>query len=335
MIGDMSSADGAPPSGAPTRRAVLRGTALAGAAAATALVGGCGIRLEDDALSIPLLQRKSTADEATLITTYHSLTSLSQMARRITPPTAVVTELADLHRTQADVVHGVLSRAGVPDHVIAFGAGAPAPSGAATPSVAVSAPPAATVALLAAAEAEAVSATAMAAVAGSTAAHRPLLTAIAAQHGFVVGPLGGDVTWPAGDPLPPPAAAGLLDASRSVAYAFEVVAAQLDPAARPSALATLTTVRARVAELTTMAGSAAVPDPLGYALPFAVTSPEFARKLATVVLTQLVARGLDPVPSIAAASSAVSTVARLQAQAQTLGHGWGVAMVPFPGLTYP
>ena len=49
----------------------------------------------------------------------------------------------------------------------------------------------------------------------------------------------------------------------------------------------------------------------------------------------LVARGLDPLPSLPLASTAVSTVVRLQAEAQALAHGWGVSMVPFPGMAYP
>ncbi len=322
---------GASVPGGTSRRALLR-TGLGLTALAAASLGGCGIRLEDDAPSIPLLQRRSIPDEATLIATFQSLRSLSQMAGRIPAATALVVELSGLHRTQAEVVRGILTRGGVPGHVIEAGATS---TGTATPGVAVSAPPAATMALLAAAEAEATSPSTLTRLSAVSVANRVVLTSIAAQRAFAAGPLGATVTWPAADPVPPAGAADLLQASRAVGYAFEVIAAQLDADGRSAALTTLRTVRARVADLVTMAGTAAGPDPLGYALPFPVTTPDLARKLATHVLTQLVARGLDPVAGLPAGSSALTTVVRLQAQAQQLASGWGAAMAAFPGMAYP
>jgi len=340
MIGAMSPEPGAPPDGAPGRRLVLRWGSWGGlllASAGTAALTGCSIRLEDDAPSLPLLQRRSVPDEKALITAFRLAASQAQMAGRVPGAPAVVTQLGGIHQAQATVLHALLAQGGVPDHVIESSAadGTPTSTGSATPQAAVSAPSAATVEQLAASEATAVAPASLAVLAAVTTANRAVLTAVSAQRAWAADLLGSAVTWPAAHPLPPAAATGLLDATRSVAYAFEVVAAQLGADARPTALATLTALKARERALGTMAGTSAAPEPLGYALPFAVTTPALARNLAAVVLSQLVARGLDPLPSLPLASTAVSTVVRLQAEAQALAHGWGVSMVPFPGMAYP
>ncbi len=54
-----------------------------------------------------------------------------------------------------------------------------------------------------------------------------------------------------------------------------------------------------------------------------------------VVLTRLVARGLDPLVGLPGASTAVTTVVRLRVEAQSLAHDGGGAMVPFPGMACP
>jgi hypothetical protein len=339
MIGHMSSAPGGPASGAPGRRLILRSGCLLLSAATAAVLTGCSIRLEDHAPSVPLLQPKSVPDEKLLIWGFHSATSLAQMAGRVPGAPALVTQLSGIHDAQATVLHDLLTRGGVPEHVIesatTTATSGTSSSSSRTPTAAVSAPPQATVQSLAAAEATALAPGSLSLVAGATTANRTLLTAIAAQRALAAGLLGSTVTWPAADPLPPAAAGGLLDATRPVAYAFEIITAQLGADARPVALDTLATLRARERELVTMAGTSAAPEPLGYALPFAVTTPGLARRLAGVVLPRLVERGLDPVAGLPAASSAVTTVVRLQAQAQSLAHQWGVPMVPFPGMAYP
>ncbi len=353
MIGPMSPGAGAPSPGAPesrgltvsgservrlrlsaSRQIVLRRRGLLLAAAATAALAGCSIRLEDDAPSLPLLQRKSMPDEKELIAGFTLATSLTQMAGRIPGAPALVSQLSGIHETQAKVLHALLARGGVPDHDIQSTA-ATGTATTATATAAVSAPPPASVQLLAGTEATAVAPAALAGVAAATAANRMVLTAIAAQRACAVAVLGTTVAWPTADPLPPAAAAGLLDATRSVAYAFEVVAAQLGADARPAALDTLSQLRARERDLSSMAGESAASVPLGYTLPFAVTTPELARSLAGVVLTQLVAGGLGPVPTLPSTGTALTVLVRLQAEAQSLAHGWGVAMVPFPGMAYP
>lgn len=345
MIEVMSSAAGASAPGLPSRRTVLWGGCRLAAVAATAALGGCSIRLQDDAPDIPLLQRRSIPDEAALIAEFHLATSLSQMAGRIPLPAALVTQLTRIHATQAQVVHGLLSRGGVPDHLITGATPTSSATATATtaipatatsvPTSAVSAPPPATVAQLTAAEAAAVSAEVLAVVAGATEANRSVLASVAAQRAAATGLLGGTVTWPDADPLAPPSAARLLEATRPVVYAFEVVAAQLAGDKRLPALATLAALRVRAGELTAAAGASATADPLGYALPYPVTSPDLAHRLAGEVLTRLVEGGLELVPVLPAGSTSLTAIVRLQAQAQSLAHDWGATPVPFPGMAYP
>ena len=349
MIAVMSSAAGASAPGLPSRRLVLRGVSrLAGVAAAVAL-GGCSIRLQDDAPDVPLLQRRSVPDEAALIAEFHLATSLSQKAGRIPLPTAFITQLTRIHATQAQVVHGLLSRSGVPDHVITAAAPTSSATAAATTTAttsgtatatsirapAVSSPPPTTVAQLTAAEVEAVSAGVLAEVAGATETNRSVLASVAAQRAAAAGLLGGTVPWPNADPLAPPSAARLLEATRPVVYAFEVVAAQLAGDKRLPALATLAALRVREEELTAAAGASATADPLGYALPYPVTSPDLAHRLAGEVLARLVEGGLELVPGLPAGSTSLTAIIRLQAQAQSLAHDWGATPVPFPGMAYP
>ena len=311
----------------PTRRAVLRTAALAGIAAP--LLAACDVRLEDDAPTIPLLQRKSVPDEAVLVDLVRRTAALAQTAGRVANPTDTVGRLAGLHQTQTSVVRARLTSAGVPNHVI----DGPTTS-ATTSTAAVSAPPNATPQDLAAGESALVAAL-LPVLATVTAANRAVVSSVMASCGAAVELLGAAVTWPTADPLPPSAAVPLLDGTRSAAYAFQVVAAQTGGDLRTVAVATHTDLSARAAELLAMAGPSAPPEPLGYALPFAVTAPEVATRLANQVLTTLVAGGLAPLATLPEGSSATTTLVRLLVGAQRLGRGWGVAPVPFPGQAYP
>ncbi|MDQ6715049.1 MAG: DUF4439 domain-containing protein [Actinomycetota bacterium] len=293
-------------------------------------LSGCDIRLEDDAPSLPLLSRKSIPDEAVLIDAVRRTGALAQLAGRVANPAEAVTNLGRLHRTQADVLRGRLTSRGVPNHVI----DTPTASTTTSATAAVSAPPTATAADLVAAETATVAAL-LPRLGAVTAANLSVLTSVTAFCAAAVEQLGGTLTWPASDPLPPASAGRLLDDTRAAEYAFQVVAAQTTGPTRGAALATATELGVRESELVAMVGAAAAPAPLGYALPFPVTTPETAARLAAQVLSSLVAGGLAPVASLAAGSSAVATVVRLEATAQHLGGGWGVASVPFPGMTYP
>ncbi|HEU4331649.1 MAG TPA: DUF4439 domain-containing protein [Lapillicoccus sp.] len=310
-----------------TRRDLLR---VAGLAAAAPLLAACDIRLEDDAPTLPLLQRKSVPDEAVLADLVRRTTALAQMAGRIPNPDEAVGRFATLHQTQADVLRSRLTTAGVPNHVI----DGTSETATTSSTAAVSAPPAATPQDLAAAE-NALVAAVLPALPTVTAANRAVVASVLAASGAAADQLGAPVAWTAADPLPPAAAVPLLDGTWSAAYAFQVAAAQTGGDLRKQATDTHTDLRRRASELGAMAGPSAPTEPLGYALPFPVATPEDATRLAGQVLTTLVAGGLAPLATLPVGSTATTTLVRLLVGAQVLGRRWGVAPVPFPGQAYP
>ncbi len=315
------------------------------------LAAGCDIRLEHDAPGLPAPQRRPVPDEAVLVDAARRTTALGQLAGRVPDPSAVVALLGGLHRTQAEVLRGRLVAAGVPSQVIdgpttpttaasnptasnpTHGA-ASNPTHGAAPTAAVSAPPSATEADLARAEA-ATAAALLPALPPVTAADRAVLVAVVAACATAADQLGTPVAWPATDPLPAAAALPLLDDTRAAGYALVVVAAQSSGEQRAKALTTRTQLAAREAELVALAGTSAPPPPLGYALPFPVTDPDSAARLATLVLTSLVAGGLAPLTPLPAGSMAVVPLVRFLVGAAALARTWGVGAVPFPGLVYP
>jgi hypothetical protein len=221
-----------------------------------------------------------------------------------------------------------LTTAGVPNYVID---GTPETT---TATAAVSAPSAATPKDLAAAEGALVTAT-LPALPTVSAANRAVVASVVAACGAAADQLGAPVAWSAADPLPPAAAVPLLEGTWSAAYAFQVAAAQTGGDLRKRATDTHTDLRSRATELGAMAGPSAPTEPLGYALPFPVTTPETATTLAGQVLTTLVAGGLAPLATLPDGSTATTTLVRLLVGAQGLGRRWGVAPVPFPGQAYP
>ncbi len=316
----------------PTRRELLRTAALATVVAP--LLVACDIRLEDDAPTLPLLQRKSVPDEAVLVDLVRRTTALAQTAGRVPNPNDAVGKLANIHQTQADVLRSRLISAGVPNHVIDGPTTATTTSPTTTPTAAVSAPPSTTPQDVAAGE-TALLAAVLPALATVTAANRAVVASVVASCGAAAELLGATVPWPSADPLPPAAAVPLLDGTRSAAYAFQVVAAQTGGDQRAVAEGTHTDLTTRATELAGMAGSSAPVGPLGYALPYPVTAPDVAARLAGQVLTTLVAGGLAPLATLPEGSTATTTLVRLLVGAQRLGRTWGVAPVPFPGQAYP
>ena len=327
MIGRMA-AEGTGHGPAPTRRALMCAAALA--AVAGPLLAACDIRLEDDAPPIPLLPRKSVPDEAVLVDLVRRTTALAQAAGRVAKPTKAVAGLSPLHQTQADVLRARLTSAGVPNHVI----DGTSTASTTTPTVAVSAPPTVAVGDLAASENDLVTAM-LPALPTVTADNRAVVASVVASCGAAVEMLGATISWPPADALPSEAAVPLLDATRSAAYAFQVIAAQTSGDQRQLATSTHADLTAWASALLGMAGSSAPPDPLGYALPFPVTAPGAPAKLANQVLTTLVAGGLAPLTELPEGSTATTTLVRLLVGAQRLGRSWGVAPLPFPGQAYP
>ncbi len=316
----------------PTRRELLRTAALTTVVAP--LLAACDIRLEDDAPTLPLIQRKSVPDEAVLVDLVRRTTALAQAAGRVPNPNDAVSRLANIHQTQADVLRSRLTTAGVPNHVIDGSTASATTASTTAPTAAVSAPPQTTPQDVAAAETALVAAV-LPALPTVTAANRAVVASVVASCGAAAELLGATVPWPAADALPPAAAVPLLDGTRSAAYAFQVVAAQTGGDQRAVAEGTHTDLDSRATELAGMAGSSAPVGPLGYALPYPVTAPDVATRLAGQVLTTLVAGGLAPLATLPEGSTATTTLVRLLVDAQRLGRTWGVAPVPFPGQAYP
>ena len=113
------------------------------------------------------------------------------------------------------------------------------------------------------------------------------MAALTAQRAAAATLLGGSVHWPASSVAPRAAAPELLAAVRSATYGLEVVAAQAGAAGRARALAVLATLRPREEQLQALAGADAGAPPLGYRLPFAVTTPASAARLARALFPDL------------------------------------------------
>jgi hypothetical protein len=343
MIGPMPET--CVPSG-PSRRSVL---AALGLGAASAALAGCGIRLEDDAPRVPLVPtREPVPGEAFLLGLWLGSQDLAAQASALGGPgTALPGRLALLHRAQAEVLRTLLRTEGVPDEVAddarkrhpatpsttSSGTTAASPTSGATPGR--SATGTATVpsrSTLATGEAAALSPVSFAALAALDAKAVVTPAAALAQRAAAATLLGKVPAWPTQEQLPAELAAGALEATRAAVYGFEVVAAQSAGAQRTQAKATLVTLKARVARLEQPAGDKAPPAALGYPLPFPVTTPGAARRLALHVLEGL--RATQAAATGRAARDATGLAATVQwlAEAEGLCHRWGMALQPFPGL---
>lgn len=299
----------------PSRREVGRVLGLLGLGSAAALAG-CGLRLEDDAPTIPFVPRRTIPDEALLIAARRRADALARLAAQV--PGAA--EAAARHTRQVDVLDAILHAGGVPADLVVPTTSATASGSRASSSAVTTAPAPVTPADLGAREA-ALPADGL--TSGTT--QRTLLASIAAHDSATAAALGVPVAWPAGDPLPAPAADSLLGSTRAAAYGIEVAAARTPAGARAELLQALAELRGREAAL---AALSTTPAPAGYALPSGL-SPQ---ALVTHVLGVLVDQGLAPLTHVPAGSRAVVEVIRLLADAVALAARHGVPPTPFPGL---
>lgn len=333
------------PKGMPPRRTVLRGAGWTGLSILLGLgLSGCGIRLEDDAPTIPFLSRQPIPDEALLVAAYRRAVELSAVAARASE-VPLGAEVAQRHTRQAQVLRAILDAGQVPERVISGPAGAATGSPPLLPTAAPTAAPTAgttTGAATAPTGPAAVSADelgptargmadASIAAAGAYVTHRALGVAIAAHDGATANILGAPPAWPAGDPLPASVATPLLEVTRASGYALQVAASHLLDTERTRLRATIVALSRR--EATLAAGLSPAPLPaLGYRLPFPVTTPAEARRLVIAILSNLIDRGLDGIERIPAGSSALIEVVRLEAEAVSLAAGHGVSWPTMPGL---
>jgi hypothetical protein len=341
----------------PARRDVLalggRFTALAMASVSLA---ACGIRFEDDASpGAGGPSRRPVAGEVFLLTLRrHSLELATQAAALRGPAKGLPARLAALHTRQAEVLRTELVRLGVPASVVDGHASSPSPDATST-STSTSTPsttspartggpsatgsPTGTAAAtgplaLAASEAGDLGPAAVAALAGVPAEVLPLAGSLLAQRAAAATLLGTPAPWPEPAWSEPSLAASYLQSTRAAVYAFQVVAAQSRSGAQATlARRTLTVLEARQGRQEALAGSAAAPPPLAYPLPFPVTTPAAARRLAAHVLTELLGAGARDLGSTGAEAGPLGSVVQWLADTEVLASRWGLALAPFPGLT--
>ncbi|HEV7196105.1 MAG TPA: DUF4439 domain-containing protein [Pedococcus sp.] len=320
----------------PERRAVL--AAGLGAACAVTL-GACGIRFGDRAPRPPAVPaRTPIPGEAFLLALVHSSAQLSRQAAAVGGArTGVPAQLASLHAQQVSVLEAELLRLGVPQSLITSARSTgPTPSGSTTatakpvsPGGAVSTSPAD----LAAAEAADATSTAFPLLARVDAPARPLAAALTAQRWAAANLLGTP------RPLTAPAwkaaalASSFLDSTRAAIYGLQVVAAQSSPGAQATlARVTLAGLQARAQLQEGLAGASAGPSPLGYPLPFPVTTPAAAQLLAVHVLTELRATNARDLGAAADAAGPLESAVGWLADTEVLAARWGVRLSAFPGL---
>lgn len=321
----------------PTRRVVLGGGAAAFAAIA---LSACGIRLEDDAPRLPgTPEREPIPAESFLLALWRHTSDLEARAAGLGGVvTGLPARLAALHREQATVLRAELAALGVPESVLAGAGRGPATSGTTTgtappTSTATTSPAASGPKALAAEEASDLGPTAIASLGQVPSTAVPLVGAVLAQRSAAATLLGAPAQWP--DPAwsTPSLAATYLETTRAAVYGFEVVTAQSPKGAqRTLAASTLAILRARAAQQETWAGESAGPPDLAYPLPFAVTTPAAARRLAVTVLTELRAAVARELGTGGSDTAALGMLVRWLADTEVLASRWGVPLAPFPGL---
>lgn len=341
----------------PTRRGVLTAGLGLGLGSVVAMsLAACGIRLEDDAPRVPLIPtRAPVPGEAFLIALWRHSDDLAERAASLGgAATGVPARLAGLHRRQVAVLQTELLRLGVPQRVL-DDASAPSATATTSPSSTASVPPpggpttatptgtsttgatptpVAGPKALAAEEASDLGPTAIASLATVPDGSVPLIGSLLAQRAAAAMLLGTPATWPEPTWSAPSLAASYLESTRAAVYAFEVVAAQSPAGAQQTlARATLAMLEARASEQESLAGASAGPPALAYPLPFPVTTPAAARRLAARVLTDLRASVARDLGSTNGDLGPLGALVQWLADTEVLTSRWGVPLAAFPGLT--
>ena len=327
--------------GRPSRRLLV----LGGAPAVLIALSGCGLRLDLPPPPPPVPTRKPAPDERFLLAVIKDLRSLVRAAGTLEPrgeARRLVRETVAVQRRQIAVLTGRLTNAGVPTAEI-NAATAPTPAAraststsAATPSRSPNATSSATTG--AAPEAAAVRSVAdLAAVLASIAPDRwrALAAATPGTRDLVLSAwssrlASAELLGATVDPTAKPSAARprIIEQTSPLVYGFEVAAAQSIGQRRTRAIATLDALR----RLDLAVAGAATSTPGGWALPFPVTTPAEAQRLATHLLGTAVDATVDvagPKPD----GPALDDTARWSGRVQSLAVDWGMPVAPFPGTS--
>ncbi|NYG05852.1 hypothetical protein BJ986_000339 [Phycicoccus badiiscoriae] len=330
----------------PSRRRVLTlGLGLGLGAVTAGSLAACGIRLEDNAPQLPLIpKRPPVPSESFLLALWRHSEDLAIRAASLRgPATSVPARLAALHRRQVVVLETELLRLGVPATALdAAARSSTRPTGtstaASTGSKATGAAGTASALHgpkgLGAEEASDLGPTAISSLAKVPTAAIPLVGSVLAQRSAAAALLGAPAPWPGSNWSATSLAASYLESTRAAVYAFQVVAAQSPSGAQHAqALATLATLEARAQDQESLAGASAGPPALGYPLPFPVTTPAAARKLAVQVLTELRASVARDLGSTGGDTGPLGALVQWLADTEVLASRWGVPLSAFPGLT--
>lgn len=299
------------------------------AAGSVVALSGCRVQLEEGAPKIPLVpSRVPMKDEKALLALLGGAHVLEALAKTVGgAPTSITGRLNAVHATQVGVITRVLRDGGVPQSLIGSSAtaGPTAPVTSPVASPAVSSP-----AVLSAAESDSVR---KVSVADLSNAHVALIGSMLAQRIAAATLLGGMAVPVVAAGLKGAEAVRMLDAARATVYGFEIVAAQIGTGGRPLAISTLASMRARTAELETLVGSSGTPPPLGYQLPFPVTDPPGARRLALHLLEALLASQAAALEPAAGDATALATLVPWLGATEAVAFPWGAPLTAFPGLT--
>ncbi len=334
----------------PARRhggGIGRRTLLGGAAAAGLLaLGGCGIRLEDNAPDLPLVPTRSPIPaQQALLDLLAGTRDLVEVTSRWHSPLGPT--LAALHTSQAEVLAAMLQAADVPESLLR-----PTATATTDPTAGVTTSPPATAGSPTSASPTAVPVTAAdvarleqeplasaGTLAGSPDVMRATVAATLAQRYAAIVLAGG----------PPPTLTGaddtdgaswvadairtIVEATASAVYGFQVVTAQSTGAQRrlgASALRELGSLAtAQTARLTTTP-----PVVLGYDLPYAVRTPAAAHRLAGHVLDGLRGAYGSQLSTLGTAGEQpFLDLAEWLGAVEVLLQRWGGTLVPFPGMS--
>ncbi|WP_374969848.1 hypothetical protein [Terrabacter sp. BE26] len=309
--------------GRPTRRLVV----LGGAAAALAVLVDHGLRVDVPTPPPPVPTRRRAPDELVLLAAVAGLDQVVQAEGEVLSEhqDALVRQLRTLGQEQLRALRGRLTNAGVPTAVIdaAVRRARTTPTTPAAPAGSASGQvhtPQALARLLR----DSVGPNAWAPLTTATAGTRQLLAAAYGQRLAGALLLGCEVPAPRASPL----RADLVARTAALVYAFQVVSAQSTGAQRRAAESSLSALSDLESSLS---GSTSV-SPAGWALPYPVTTPRAARRLATDTLSAAVDAAAALTRSDATATS-LEDVVGWSAHLQALAVGWDLPLTAFPGAS--
>ncbi len=293
-----------------------RGVVAAATLGAVTVLAGCGVRLDLPPDPAPTPTRRPAPDERYLLSVIADLTDVVASERRLVDSGAagtVVPTLLPLHERQVTVLVGRLTNDGVPTTAIPTAA-APGTGAASTPAQLATR------------------------LADLTAKDWTELAAASPEHprarrGGLRHETRGCRAARAPDHRPDhpdPRAAGAGGTDRPARLRLRGRRGPVEGGARERALATLSELRRLLEDVAGLPG--ATPElPGGWALPFPVTTPDEAARLAsrtlsTAAATATDAAGPSPTPAPPSRTSRAGAPG-----SRALATTWGVPLVAFPG----